>query len=57
MEGEMKILKGATGFIRLRDFWLSAKIRISAAGADIIPKWEYVRTPSEDMNKLSAHCG
>jgi hypothetical protein len=35
----------------------SARSRISATGADIIPKWEYIRTLSADVNELSAHCG
>jgi len=35
----------------------SARSRISATGADIIPKWEYIRTLSADVNELSAQCG
>ena len=32
----------------------SARSRISATGADIIPKWEYIPTLSADVNELSA---
>jgi len=35
----------------------SARDRISTQGADISPKWEYIRTPSADMNELSAILG
>lgn len=31
----------------------SVSIRISARGAVIIPKMEYIRTPGADMNELS----
>ncbi len=37
-----------TFFVRLKD----SIGRISAPSADIIPKWEYIRTPSADINKL-----
>ncbi len=38
------------GFIRLRGSGYTDKI--SAPGADIIPKWSCIRTLSADMNKL-----
>lgn len=31
----------------------SFRVRVSASGADIIPKMEYIRTRSADMNELS----
>jgi hypothetical protein len=54
MESEMKILKGASGFVWVRDFWLSAKIMEFPPDADVTPKWDYIPTPSADMNKLAA---
>ena len=33
----------------------SARSRISTTGADIIPKWEYIRTLSADVNELAGH--
>lgn len=30
----------------------SVRTKPSTLSADIIPKWEYIRTPSVDMNKL-----
>jgi hypothetical protein len=35
----------------------SARGGISASGADIIPKWRYIRTPSADITKLGAKKG
>ena len=41
------------GLIRLRGSGNTARGKISAPGADIIPKWSCIRTLSADMNKLS----
>ena len=43
-----------TFFIRLRGSGNTARGKISAPGADIIPKWSCIRTLSADMNKLYA---
>ncbi len=42
-----------TYFDREKDSGASARCGISAPGADIIPKWEYIRTLSADVNKTS----
>jgi hypothetical protein len=41
-----------TYFDTKRVYSNSATDRISATGADIIAKWEYIGTPSADMNEL-----
>jgi hypothetical protein len=41
-----------TYFVREKVSGTSARSRISATGADIIPKWEYIRTLSADVNEL-----
>jgi hypothetical protein len=40
-----------TYFDKEKDSGASARCGISAPGADIIPKWEYIRTLSADVNK------
>jgi len=39
-------------FIRYKVIGNLARGRISAPGADIIPKWKYIRTWSADITKL-----
>jgi len=41
-----------TYFDKEKDSGASARVGISALGADIIPKWEYIRTLSADANTL-----
>jgi len=39
-------------FIELINSSYSPRGSISAPGADIMPKWYYIRPPSADMNEL-----
>jgi len=45
---------GVTVLIKLRDFWYSTRVRISALSSDILPEWNYISTNSAHINKLSA---
>jgi|GEM_PF-2860651 len=44
---------GVIALIKLRDFWYSTRVMISALSADILPEWNYISTNSAYINKLS----